>query len=470
MKNLFHILTITAALFLAACGSDDGAECNLDDATVIADSDWPTSRRDAANTARIDASFNTEAPVATCIFPGEAGEVDGDLADCATGGSPITTTVVIGPTFAEPRLVVATEDGIVHVLNAKDGTRVQIASEIDLSAAVNTPLLGADGSIFVSAASGIVARFDGDDGEELFSAPLLDDIDIAPNMGPDGVVYSGTTTGFFGAVCTNAVPRFSRNLASISVPPAVTSNPVDRERTIILAASDNGRVEALDDEEGEHLWTFFTSGRVRQSAIVVDEKNGFFIIPDTQGQIFAASIRTGRPRTDDGRPLEPYRAARCIPSLTACVTNADCGAGETCSPESITASAALGTAHVYVASEGARSEGGAILAPAAVHAFSLDFAGGRADWTYTLPPGSIIRSSPIVLTDSRGDLVVFGADLDCVDLTCSNGAIAGIRDGVLLWMIELPDPVGLASPSVRLDDDNPVIYLGTAAGKLYAVR
>jgi outer membrane protein assembly factor BamB len=468
MRRLTSIIGLCAVLVAACGGDDDGLTCNLDEATQLAPSAWPMERRDPANTARIATGIDSEEPLTTCIFPGGAAAAPnpgvGNVADCAQGGSAITTTAIVGDT----ELIVGTRDGVVHVLDLQ-GNEMQFETPINLFAAVNSPLLGADDSIFVTATSGVLRRFDGADGEQLFSASFLDDIEVAPNIGPDGVIYAGNTAGTFGGVCTNGAFRFSRTLGSVSVPAAVTANPDDPERTTVLATADGGRVEALDDDEGELLWTFFTSGRIRRSAVVIDESRGIFMVADGQGQIFAASVRDGRARSN-GADLEPHRAARCTPSTDPCRTNADCPTGETCSPETITASPALGAEHVYVATEGVRNEIGTASSPGTLYAFPLTFDGGGAAWTWTLPPGGVIRSSPVVLSGDDGDVIVFGADLDCPLAGDPCGAIAAVRDGELLWLVELPDAVGTASPSVRVDGDSAVIYIGTSAGKLYEVR
>jgi outer membrane protein assembly factor BamB len=369
----------------------------------------------------------------------------------------------------DERLILATQGGRVHVLRF-NGEEVSLEEPIDLDAPVNTPLLGADGSIFVTATSGVIRQFSGDNGVALFSASLSSDIVVAPNIGLDGVIYAGSIAGLFSAVCTNGAQRFQAGLGAISALSAATPDPSDEERTIILAASDNGRVQGFGDLRGDILWTFFTAGRLMGSAVVVDESRGRFIVPDSDGRIYAASFLTGRPLREDGTELVPYRVARCIPSGTPCATEADCGAAESCAGEAIRAAGALGSDHFYVTTQGARSETGALVSPGSLYAFSLDFQGGGAAWTFPLPEQGRSQSSPLVATGGDREIVVFGADLECDEVACATGAVMAVADGELLWTVPLPDPVGAASASVRRTAPGGVIYIGTTGGKLYEIQ
>lgn len=475
MTRSLRIVGGLGLALIAACGGGDSFRCNLDAATSLAESDWPMSRHDPANTGRIvNAAVSKNPPFVRCIFPEPAGEpLEAGLASaCTMGGAAIETTAIVG---AE-RLVLATRSGRVHLLEpGADETaatvEIELDNPIDFAVPANSPLLGSDETIFVTDTSGNIRRFAGDTGIQLIVAPLQSEVIVAPNIGPDGVIYAGTVGGLFAAVCTNTAPRFQVALGGVSVPAAITVNPTDAERTIVLAAGDNGRLQGFDDDRGSLLWSFFTAGRLVRSAVVVDESRGIFILPDSEGRIYAGSLVTGQPRrVEDGTDLIPYRIARCVPSGDPCTGNTECGDGETCVGEVITASGALGTEHFYVATEGPRSETGLSLGEGSIHAFSLEFAGDGADWTFRLPQRSHGRSSPIVAIDGNDEIVIVGADLDCDDVGCAAGAVLALSEGELLWMVELPDPVGTASPSIRRTNDGAVVYLGTAGGELYEIR
>jgi len=403
--------------------------------------------------------------------------------DCVDGQGAITTTPIVGGLGDEPRLIVASADGIVHVLDL-EGNEITLRNDIDLAAPVNSPLIGADDSIFVTAKSGVTRRFSGETGERLFSATLMDSILAAPNLGPDGVVYAGTQGGFFGAVCTNGILRFQSLLGSISTPAAITADATDPERTVVLVAAENGRVQAFDDERGNLKWTFFTSARIMRSAIVIDETREVFIVGDTEGFVFAGSIGSGKPIRSDGSDLVPYRAGRCAPSESAiCRSDNDCD-GESCLGERIVAAPALGSNRIYIATEGGRSENGSVTTPGAVHAISLEFDGRPADWVWTAPVGGEIMSSPAVIVDDNREVLIVGVDIDicaadepaadcvCGDGSCEpiiRGSVLALEDGQPLWAIDLPNRIGLASPSIRKSDGGVTIYIGTEAGQLFEI-
>ncbi len=482
MSRLIVITTIVLVPLLAACGSGQGGlPCILSDATDLAQSDWPSSRRDPANTARFpDGKVTTGQPSARCIFPlSEATMAPGQGArqGCETGGSPIVTTTIV----TEDRLTVGTQDGVIRQIDFDDEV-LPLERGITLPASPNTPLIGEDGSIFVTDTSGVTRRFSNQDGEQKFSAPLLDKIIVDLNIGPDGVVYTGTSNGLFAAVCPNGGFRFSSGLGSISIPVAITDHPfapAEAGQSVVLVASDTGRVTALEDIDGDVLWTFFTSGRLDNSGIVIDEQRGIFMVPDSQSRIFAASLATGRPEIEDKGgervDLKSYRVARCAESGDACRLDDDCGDGDTCISDTISAAGALGQDHFYVATKGIRRDNGTTLSPGALYAFSLDFAGGGPDWVWTLPKGGSVQSAPIVVQQDNTEIVVFGADVGCVDTPeetpCSTATLFAVRDGQLLWEVDdLSGTVGRSSPSIRnTDDGRSLIYIGTSAGMVFEI-
>lgn len=494
--------TILAAAFvtlLAACGGgDDDLGCDLTDATTLASSDWPSFRHDPANTARIDGIVSSEAPTARCIYPTNTTAPEGgpgSLTDCDQGGPPILTTVIVGNDAqggGDGRLTIGLQDGVVQQLTF-DGEPIFLEFEINLPGAATTPLVGADDSIFVTDVTGVTRRFAAVDGEQLFTSSLLAETVISLNMDPDGVVYTGTLGGLFTATCPNGGFRFSAALGSISIPAAIFSDPTDTDPSddddvVILAASSSGRITALEEEDGEVFFTFFTSGRLDQSGIVVDVGRELFIVTDSQSQIFAASIRDGRPHDNQGNSLTPYRVARCLASGgpcrrdtecedvcedsvcsvsgSACEEDGDCDfADDTCESESLLTAGALGQEYFYVATGGITDETGLQLAPGAVYAFPLEFGGGSPARPWILPRGGSVRSAPIVVADESGDTIVFGADLDCDGSPC--GALMAVRDGALLWEVALPDPVGLSAPSARNGQNGMVFYVSTTGGKVY---
>jgi len=502
MKHVILLAGILTATGLG-CGGDDPPRCRLDEATVLADSSWPVVRRDAQNTGRLelDASRGQSIPNGTapgdarCIFPLDESEAttSGTIRECVETDDEIDTTPIVAP----DNLVVGTTSGRVHLIDFGGGT-IETEDEINLTSAVNTPMVGANGWIFVTERVGAARAFDADGGEE-FGASLLSRATAAPNLGPDGVLYAGTEGGIFSAVCTNGIPRFTTGLGSINSPAATTQDPSDPENTIVLAVADNGRVQAYDDRRGNLRWSFFTAARTARSAVVVveDESVPYFIVPDTAGFVLAGTIDNGTPIGADS----PYRAARCAPAAGECapdeecadgevcqsgtcqrfcVADADCSEGSFCLGERITAAPALGREHVYIATEGGRSDNGSITTPGSVYAFALDFSGGSPDWSFQAPAGSIVQSSPAVVVDEDGtEVVVFAFDRDICDdedapencVTTMRGRVYGRSiDGAVEWQVDIPGEIGTSSPSIRATGDGSLeIYVGTQQGHLFQI-
>ena len=444
----------------------------------------PVERRDAANTAQIDATIPAGADVERNVqssrnqTQGGAQTTSGATSDsCDNSGEAIETTPIVG----DARLIVSTRAGRVHALNF-DGSEIVLDNEINLGDAVNTPLVGADDSIFVTAATGATRRYSGETGALLFSASLLDNIETPPILGPNGILYSGTISGLFAGVCTNGAFRFTSSLGSITATTAVVPHPNDSERNIVITAAGNGRVQAFEDRDGDILWSFFASAPIRRSAVVVDVSNELFFAADTAGFIFAASLTTGQMLDLEGRDLVPYQVRRCVPTGEICDSETECGMGS-CVGEEIATSPALGSDRLYVATGGASNIAGESTS-GAIHALSLDFDGGAPDWSWVLPEGGTFLSSPVVVSEGDREVVIAGADLDVCrgsapasDCVCDEngcdadvrGQVLAIADGAVLWSIELPDAVGTSSPSIRQTSDGLAIYIGTASGKLFEI-
>ncbi len=433
------------AITLVACsGGGGGFSCNLDDATTVAPTDWPSARRDTANSGRVIVDTFPEEVEARCIFPRPSAGAECSNEESAVIGVPIIgiepgSANVAPIADSEVRILVAARDGSVHLLDA-DGTPIVLDREIELNQAANTPLAGADGSIFLTTENGAISRFSGVDGVQLFLAADQNDIAVAPAMGPDGVTYAGDVTGTFSAICTNRAPRFFSELGGITTLPAIVTDPRDEERTLVIVASNSGRVQALDDDRGRLRWAFFTASRLQDTAVVADEERGLFAVADTGGLVLFGSLADGGPITVDGEPFSYDAGGR------------------------IATAPALGGDHVYVLSEASAQQ-----APA-LHAVALP-ASGAASWTWALPADATVNASPALAVSDDGDTIVVAADFACQTGTCEGATVFAVRQGAELWSVDLPSPLGTAAPSIRSDDGgNAVVLVGTQAGQLFEIR
>ncbi len=483
-----RILLIPFLLALTACsGDDDPFRCVLDDNIKPVTTDWPSARKDPFNSGRVTATLSNSPLGAECIFPIATGSEE-----CTTGPA-ITTTALLLPLQEEqaatpeetpqpalpPEIVVATSEGNVHLL-ALDGTERPLAEPIRLNTSVTTPLFTADGSISVGSNTGVLRRFSRTDGDQLAATTLPNSIEAPLNIGPEGVIYASSISGVLRGVCSNGNFRSQFLAGRISSPAAIVTDPADSERTLIIAAAESGRVAALEDQRGDLVWSLFAAAPIVRAAVVVDiDQNAplqKFIVADITGRVVAGSIETGDPFR------RPYRAARCLPVGTTSIAcgepMVECEPEQACVGERITASPALGTDAVYIATEGASNDRQTERSSGALYAFSTEFDGDEAEWIWFAPNNGTIQSSPIVVTaNGEPDIVIVAVDIDCTDddscacteERCDRSAVFAVQDAEVLWRVELPDPVGQAGPSIRLGEDGPEIYIGTEAGQLFKI-
>jgi len=474
----FFALVVAVA---AGCGGgDSGLRCSLDDQTVLASSAWPSFRRDSANTASTDAVFGSGQPTARCIYP--RATAGGECIGVGPENPPIDTSIIIG----DDRLVFATREGDVLFVDF-EGKQLDLPFDIPINSAVNTPLLGADGSLYVTSGDGAVRRFDSN-AELQATGTLLSFISAAPVMDTEGIIYTGTVGGSLAAVCPNGGLRFNLPAPPTRGGAAITTDPLDdRGRALILSGGDSGRVMAVH-HQGDFRWSFTASAPILAPIVIDDTRDVFFVL-DRSGRIYSGNLM-------DGTGISSFRAARCsLSDDLRCDTNADCPDGETCVGESISAAAALGTTRLYAATEGNGQSGGS--SPGRLYALDIDPNGGLAKmcstsktrcssnadcpmdeictgaWEFALPTSGTIRSSPALAQSCNGDLVIFGADID--DCGESSGGACGtvfaVDETGLQWAVELQGMLGTNSPTVRAPaTGSALVYLGTDAGRLYAIQ
>jgi outer membrane protein assembly factor BamB len=450
------LLALGAVLAMSCGGGGNELRCSLDEQTTLAGSDWPSFRRDSANTARSDTVVGAGQPQVRCLFPRtQAGT---SCIDPALATSPVDTSAVVGT----DRLVFATRDGELHFLSF-DGTPLVLPNMITLASGAKTPLLGENGDFFVSSGDGGVRRFDMA-GELQATGALAGFISVAPVMDSEGVIYVGTVGGSLAAVCPNGGLRFNLAVAPTRAGAAVTTDPLDeRGRALILSGSDSGRVQAVS-RNGNFRWSFAASSQILAPIVIDETRNAFFVI-DSDGRIYSGNLM-------DGTGISSFRTARCsLSSEMRCDTDRDCPAGEDCLGESITAAAALGESRLYVATEGNGRAGGA--SPGRLYALDLDTDGAVAPqsaWEFALPAPGVIRSSPAVAQSCDGDLIVFGADLDDCESESGGacGSVFAVDETGLRWSVQLEGRIGSLSPSIRATASSGVVYIGTDAG-LYEI-
>lgn len=524
MKRWGYILTIAALALLAACQKSKSPTCSLDGGTELAVAPWPKFRADTVNSGRapnVDltgstgdgivlfegyCSFTTsQACNANVACPtGETCEVprhcslttsrpcttNGDCPQqppeiCAVPIGPISTTPLVGPDspMGGPTIYLASSDGNVYVLNPPFNPTPDPTPGLTDSIRVNgailgTPLLGADGTLFVPS-NGLLSQFN-PDGTQKNGASVAGFVVGSPNIwvpptpGHDGTVYFATNAGIFTGVCPNGIPRFSLTFppsqSSVALVLYPNSTPDDPE-PIIVAGGTNGQVRAYN-VRGRQYWSFSASANI-VAASLIDPTTDLFYVADTSGHVFAGTLVNGQPDPDFS-----FAPAQLVPPVEA--------------PATITASPALGrdTAplpKLYVAAQSligqTPEEQRGVL-------YALDRATGKVCWTFEAE--GPISSSPAVATGGVTDVVVFASDvLEVLDPSkgpvATGGRVYAVPDRdddrcdgeprCLLGEVDCPlwvfDPAsidppghsytfGAASPSIGADG---TVYIGRGGSR-----
>lgn len=423
MKPLLRSLVWLAAMtLLAACSDNSSPTCNLNGGTQLAATAWPKFQADAANSGRSPVDLSVNDGAGGVLFP---------LGDQVIG--PTQTTPILGSNFiylgsSDTNVYVLQYDGAEAPTCRPGSTSPCLEESIMLAGAVTgSPLLGADGTLFVPT-NGILAQYEAD-GNIKNNAALPGFDAASPNIwSGDGTAYTGTLSGGFLGVCPNGVSRYQLSFPATQSAAAVAQDPnvPDQSTPIVVAGGLAGQVRAYNIR-GRQRWSFFASATI-DAAALIDESTDIFYVADTNGRVFAGNLANGTQ-----------------------MTSFAFAAGD-----AISASMALGrdtaaTPTIYVA-----DEGGTL--------YALNRATGAIRWTFQA--AGPIGSSPAVATGGTNDIVVFGADILGTVGSSSvpvpvDGRVYAVRDdgdrGSLVWSFDAGASIGASSPSIGSDG---TVYIG----------
>lgn len=327
-------LLIAAAAQLAGCTGGGGPSCGFGGATQLAPNDvptsgatpiatpafistWPKFRADVANTGRASVDLtSSRGQGATLLFDGycsAAGTVTttvctfGDDSRCESvsgvctriGTTPTTPLVAINSTTGQESIFLASSDGNVYVTDppippspppspTPSNVAIQLQGQL-----VGSPLLGADGTLFVPSNAQLTQFFP--TGYFRTAASLIGFPAASPNIWQDGTVYVPTQTGSLAAVCPNGVPRFV-----IPVPPTSSTAVVVRDPNrptevvpIIVVGGVDGQVRAYN-LTGNQYWSLFASANIT-AALMVDlsEDPDILYVVDSGGHLLKTQLMNG---------------------------------------------------------------------------------------------------------------------------------------------------------------------------------
>ena len=407
---------VLVAVFVASCGSDSPPTCNLDGGVPLARTAWPKFRGDSANTGHSKADLSA---------------FTGDLVEkwrFRTGGA-VSSSPNVG---LEGEIYIGSGDTRVYRLD-KDGS---LKWQFNTANAVTTgPAVDIEGQVFVTSNDGNLYTLEALDGEQLRSPVQLVGVLSSPNLGSspnEGVLYVGSVqTGAF-ALCPNNVLRWAQQVVPVAAVPAIGV-----DGNVYFAGALGARTLAeLDAANGQPNWIFTATAPIAAAPVVANDANIYVV--DTAGRMFVVDPVRG---TSPGVHYAVGAGVFASPALT----NAD--------PDD---PVRPGESTLFVA-----DQSGTLTAidPEASEPSQ------RLRWTFTIPSGAAINSSPAVTRDGT---ILFGAD---------DGFVYGVRDlgdsAELRWAFATGGPVR-SSPAVDFDRDDPgndiTIYIGSNDGNVYALR
>ena len=441
-------LAALVLLLAAGCSNNDSPSCSLNGGTQLASTAWPKFHADPANSGRSPVDLSGNDGTGTTLFPPDGQSI-----------GPTLTTPILGDGI----IYLGSSDTNVYALqyNGQPATD-QEALIVLVGAITGSPLLGADGTLFVPS-NGILAQYRSD-GTVKNNATLPGVVAASPNIwNGDGTAYVGTLSGGFLGVCPNGVPRYTLSFPSTQSPAAIAQDPnVPQQSTpIIVAAGLAGQVRAYNIR-GRQRWSFFASSTINAAVLIDDTlpaqrcESGTAPTPTRS----VGPSPTPTPISDLKRFYIADQSGRMYSGNLA--DGSRCDNFSFAADASISASPALGRDTAVEPRLYVGDEAGTL--------YALDRDTGAIRWTFQAE-GPIL-SSPAVATGGTNDIVVFGADV-LGTVTGSTvpvpvgGVVYAVRDdgtqGTLLWTFDAGASIGAASPAINTDG---TVYIGRAGQTL----
>lgn len=138
-----------------------------------------------------------------------------------------------------------------------------------------SPVMDADGNLYVATATGRVSAFDRA-GKRLWDFSTLGGIFGSPTLGPDSTIYVGDLTGVLYALSPKGSVRWLYRIDNGGKDARIVQAPAVGPNGTIYASSWDGHVHAVTPE-GKRHWTF-NSGRLLSASPAIDSSGTIYVV------------------------------------------------------------------------------------------------------------------------------------------------------------------------------------------------
>ena len=411
LKCLF---AATIASVLDACGGGDSASSSQD-GHGLASSAWPKYRGNLGNTGQASGRGAT-GTLRWSVAAGYADRVE---------GSPI-----IGP---DATVYIGADDCKLYAFNGATGV-IRWATAVQTAGVDSSAALGADGSLYVGAGSGVVA-LDAATGHQKWRFDTGGDVESSPTLAPDGTLYFGADDARVYALdSSKGTLKWYFEFPDGS---DTDSSPALGTDGTVYIGSDKGSLYALNGQQGTLIWSFQSIGEISGAPAI-----------GTDGTVYFCALNSAK---------------------TESVTYAINGVTGALLWQSVHSSQSAPS--VAIGSDGTVFVGGVSLPgnldatamdPRAV-LWALDANTGKQKWERWLEPGSTGVSA--VSIDAEGILYL---QSEYRIAAAGLGRLSALNPitGSVLWEF-LTNGSSNSSPAIGADG---TVYVGSDDGRVYAIR